>query len=199
MKNVNEHLIQSDSIVELVKALVKFQGLFQNASLKKDGKNNHLKNGYVTLDNLLITIRPMLIECGLVICQDMTGDFLSTTIYHTSGEFRTSMMPFSPMTGNKGTNALQDMGGGITYAKRYSLSAILCINVDTDNDGYNAPIQKEDLKVSQPIVDKKPVPNDKWNEVVKPWIIEKPLIRISEAIKMYALTDTQREELSNLI
>ena len=149
MKNVNEHLIQSETITELVKALVKFQGLFQNASLKKDGKNAHLKNGYVTLDNLLVTIRPMLIECGLVICQDMTGDFLSTTIYHTSGEFRTSMMPFSPMSGNKGTNALQDMGGGITYAKRYSLSAILCINVDVDTDAVGSPIQKEDLVVSE--------------------------------------------------
>jgi hypothetical protein len=192
MKNVNEHLIQSETITELVKALVKFQGLFQNASLKKDGKNAHLKNGYVTLDNLLTTIRPMLIECGLVICQDMTGDFLSTTIYHTSGEFRTSMMPFSPMSGNKGTNALQDMGGGITYAKRYSLSAILCINVDVDTDAVGAPIQKEQLTYQ------KEVPEDKWEKVLN-WVKEKPLVRISEAIKMYKLTSEQKQELSNLI
>ncbi len=185
-------LIQSETITELVKALVKFQGLFQNASLKKDGKNAHLKNGYVTLDNLLVTIRPMLIECGLVICQDMTGDFLSTTIYHTSGEFRTSMMPFSPMSGNKGTNALQDMGGGITYAKRYSLSAILCINVDTDTDAIGAPIQKEQLTYQ------KEVPEDKWEKVFN-WVKEKPLVRIAEAMKMYKLTSEQKQELSNLI
>lgn len=196
MKNVNEHLIQSETITELVKALVKFQGLFQTASLKKDGKNNHLKNGYVTLDNLLSTIRPMLIECGLVICQDMTGDFLSTTIYHTSGEFRTSMMPFSPMSGNKGTNALQDMGGGITYAKRYSLSAILCINVDVDTDAVGAPVKKEDLVVSES--SKKSVDQEQFEKLVE-WVKVNPVMRISNALKNYKLSKEQLKTIEELI
>ena len=197
MRNVNEHLIQSETITELVKALVKFQGLFQNASLKKDGKNAHLKNGYVTLDNLLVTIRPMLIECGLVICQDMTGDFLSTTIYHTSGEFRTSMMPFSPMSGNKGTNALQDMGGGITYAKRYSLSAILCINVDVDTDAVGAPIQKEDLVVSEN--SKTPVETEEQFNKLIDWIKVNPVMRVGNAIKKYKLTKEQLKIVEELL
>jgi len=196
MKNVNEHLIQSETITELVKALVKFQGLFQTASLKKDGKNNHLKNGYVTLDNLLSTIRPMLVECGLVICQDMTGDFLSTTIYHTSGEFRTSMMPFSPMSGNKGTNALQDMGGGITYAKRYSLSAILCINVDVDTDAVGAPVKKEDLVVSES--SKKSVDQEQFEKLVE-WVKVNPVMRISNALKNYKLSKEQLKTIEELI
>lgn len=197
MRNVNEHLIQSETITELVKALVKFQGLFQNASLKKDGKNAHLKNGYVTLDNLLVTIRPMLIECGLVICQDMTGDFLSTTIYHTSGEFRTSMMPFSPMSGNKGTNALQDMGGGITYAKRYSLSAILCINVDVDTDAVGAPIQKEDLVVSEN--SKTPVETEEQFNKLIDWIKVNPVMRVGNAIKKYKLSKEQLKIVEELL
>jgi len=197
MRNVNEHLIQSETITELVKALVKFQGLFQNASLKKDGKNAHLKNGYVTLDNLLTTIRPMLIECGLVICQDMTGDFLSTTIYHTSGEFRTSMMPFSPMSGNKGTNALQDMGGGITYAKRYSLSAILCINVDVDTDAVGAPIQKEDLVVSEN--SKTPVETEEQFNKLIDWIKVNPVMRVGNAIKKYKLSKEQLKIVEELL
>ena len=193
---VNEYLIQSETITELVKALVKFQGLFQTASLKKDGKNAHLKNGYVTLDNLLSTIRPMLIECGLVICQDMTGDFLSTTIYHTSGEFRTSMMPFSPMSGNKGTNALQDMGGGITYAKRYSLSAILCINVDVDTDAVGAPVQKEDLVVSES--SKKAVDQEQFEKLVE-WVKVNPVMRISNALKNYKLSKEQLQTIEELL
>ena len=197
MRHVNENLIQSETITELVKALVKFQGLFQNASLKKDGKNAHLKNGYVTLDNLLTTIRPMLIECGLVICQDMTGDFLSTTIYHTSGEFRTSMMPFSPMSGNKGTNALQDMGGGITYAKRYSLSAILCINVDVDTDAVGAPIQKEDLVVSEN--SKTPVETEEQFSKLIDWIKVNPVMRVGNAIKKYKLTKEQLKIVEELL
>ena len=36
---------------------------------------------------------------------------------------------------NSGTNALQAMGGGLTYAKRYAIAALLGLSVDTDDDG----------------------------------------------------------------
>lgn len=135
MVNLTPNLWQTENITNLVSALVKFQDLFNQSSLKKDATNPHLKNGYVSLDNLLNTVRPLLIECGLVITQDLAGDSLITCIYHTSGEFRGSAMPFYPMSENRGTNLLQNIGGGITYAKRYALSALLGISVDTDDDG----------------------------------------------------------------
>jgi hypothetical protein len=127
----------------------------------------------------------------------MTGDFLSTTIYHTSGEFRTSMMPFSPMSGNKGTNALQDMGGGITYAKRYSLSAILCINVDVDTDAVGAPIQKEDLVVSEN--SKTPVETEEQFNKLIDWIKVNPVMRVGNAIKKYKLTKEQLKIVEELL
>ena len=133
--NLSEHLWQTDQINELSTALIKFQLDFEKASLKKDAKNAHLRNSYISLDNLLNTIRPILSKNGLVVCQDLAGDYITTTIYHTSGQFRGSSMPFNPMSGNKGTNNLQQIGGGITYAKRYALSAMLSISVDTDDDG----------------------------------------------------------------
>ena len=41
-----------------------------------------------------------------------------------------SKMHFLPMKVNSGTNALQAMGGGITYAKRYAIAALLGLSVD---------------------------------------------------------------------
>ncbi len=41
------------------------------------------------------------------------------------------------MDSSKGTNSLQEQGGGITYAKRYTWSALLGVSVDTDTDGNN--------------------------------------------------------------
>jgi hypothetical protein len=129
------NLWQTADITKLSKALITFAKDFDAASLKKDAKNPHLRNSYLSLDNILNTVRPLLYKNGLTIMQDLAGDYLITTIMHESGQYRGSGMHFNPMAGNKGTNNLQQIGGGITYAKRYAISAILAISVDTDDDG----------------------------------------------------------------
>ena len=88
----------------------------------------------MSLDHIINLTKPLLCECNLVITQDMAGGFLTTTLMHESGQFKGSAMEFNPMAGNKGTNKLQEIGGGITYAKRYTWSAMLGISVDTDDD-----------------------------------------------------------------
>ena len=147
-QHITADYYQSETITDLIQSLVKFQIAFQNASLKKDAKNEHLRNGYVSLDNLLNVIRPILSENNLVIVQSLAGDYLTTVLYHASGQFIGSNMPFTPMNGSKVTNALQELGGGITYAKRYSLSALLQISVDVDNDGQDSKLKSEQLKKS---------------------------------------------------
>jgi hypothetical protein len=82
------------------------------------------------------------------VVQQLAGEYMTTVLYHASGQFIGANMPFNPMNGNKGTNALQELGGGITYAKRYSLGALLQISVDVDTDANNSPIQKEQLTKS---------------------------------------------------
>ena len=128
-------LWQTVEISELSKALISFAQDFQKASLKKDAKNPHLRNKYVSLDGLLNTVRPILTKHKLAITQDLAGEYIVTTLIHESGQYKGSAMPFNPMSGNKGTNNLQQIGGGITYAKRYAISALLAISVDTDDDG----------------------------------------------------------------
>lgn len=184
--HLNADYFQSEQITELIPALLKFQIAFDKASLKKDAKNEHLRNQYVSLDNLLHVIRPLLSECGLVVVQQLAGEYMTTVLYHSSGQYLGANMPFNPMNGNKGTNALQELGGGITYAKRYSLGALLQISVDVDTDANNSPIQKEQLtKVAK----KKVETTAQLNKLVD-WIAE-DLSRRDKITQLYDLNSGQ--------
>ena len=143
--NLTPETWQTENINELVTALINFQIAFQKVSLKKDSKNPFLKNTYVSLDNLINTTRPLLAANGLVITQELAGKSLVTTLLHSSGQFKGSLYDFNPMEASKGTNSLQEQGGGITYAKRYTWSALLGVSVDTDTDGNqpNQPTKKQ--------------------------------------------------------
>lgn len=188
--------VQSEQINELVTALAKFHIEFQTAGLKKDAKNDHLKNKYVTLDNILNTIRPILAKNGLVIVQALAGEYLITSLYHTSGQYIQTSMIFSPMTGMKGVNAMQELGGGITYARRYSLSAMLSISVDADDDAVSAGRIKESHLQKQ--VTKKKVNTDEDLQKIVAWVIQNP-DRKTDIDKFYDLSPEQKQLLNDNI
>ena len=184
-------LWQTEQTNDLTSALVAFQQAFNKVSLKKDAKNPHLRNQYLSLDHLINTVRPLLADAGLTVVQDLSGEYLTTVIYHISGQFRGSAMPFSPMSGNKGTNALQELGGGITYAKRYALSAALCISVDTDDDGQSAKIQPKQLEQKRQINT-----DEEWRTLLI-WVNEN-LARVDTAIETYDLSPERISVLKNM-
>ena len=186
---LSDQLIQTKSIAELSKAMVRFHSLFSSISLIKDAKNN--RSAYVSLDNLLNTVRPLLNEARLSITQDLAGDYLATTIMHTSGEFKTAMMPFNPMDG-KGINSLQAIGGGITYAKRYALAAALLISVDTDDDGAGSGSMNARPKA-------KPVLSPtvgKWKDAVA--AIKAGKTNVAAIKKIYQLTPEHEAQLNEI-
>ncbi len=196
---MEQHTFQTENIEGIIAALVKFQTKFQNVKLEKDKKNEHLRNKYVSFDNILHTCRPLLSECGLVVVQAMAGDYLVTTIYHTSGQFLGAKMPFSPMQGNKGTNSLQDLGGGITYAKRYQFSAMLNISVDVDDDAQSSTkvITQANLKTQKT---QKTVNEEQFTALVA-WIqaVESEKTeRMNKAFQNYQLTIEQKDTISSL-
>jgi len=162
--NITANAWQTEEIAELVSALINFQEDFNNVSLKKDSKNPYLKNTYVSLDNLINTTRPLLSKNGLVVMQELSGKNLVTTLLHSSGQFKGALYAFSPMDANKGTNSIQEEGGGITYAKRYTWSALLGMSTDTDTDGNlpkaTAPApKKQPTKKATPALPTIPVEN----------------------------------------
>jgi hypothetical protein len=132
----------------------------------------------------------LLSKNGLVIVQALAGEYLVTSLYHVSGQFIQSETPFSPMSGNRGTNSLQELGGGITYARRYSLSALLSLSVDADDDANSSKIKSEDLKP------KKKVNTIEELQKLLGWLINNP-DRQNDYLKFYELTKEQKQFIEN--
>jgi hypothetical protein len=127
---------KSDSIANLAKALVAFN--MEVKIIEKDAKNPHFKNDYATLDTIIDEVRPLLAKHGLVIMQFPGGDgehyTLRTMLVHESGEYIES----EPLTMKPVKNDPQGIGSCTTYARRYSLSAMLSLNTGEDDDGEKA-------------------------------------------------------------
>jgi len=181
--HLTPELWQTIEINELATALCKFYVLFDAVSIKKDAKSH--RNTYMSLDNILHTVRPLLPICGLSVTQELAGGFLVTSLLHSSGQFKGSAMPFHPMQDSK-MNALQAIGGGISYAKRYSISALLGISSDVDDDANG-------MKDKEPTTPKKELPKvtDEQVQKVIDWAKEKKYdIKIVEG--NYSLTAVQK-------
>ena len=124
--------MKSESIKEIATALSNFQS--KMIAVKKDAINPFYKSKYATLDTIWETIRKPLSENGLSVAQTMnlTSDgksVLETTLYHTSGEWISGQQLVNPVKDDP-----QSLGSAISYARRYSLSAILGIVADEDDD-----------------------------------------------------------------
>ncbi len=97
---------------------------------------------YITLDTIMSAVRPELAKYGVFIMQHLSGDSLVTILQHKSGQFVASALTFQTMNG-AGTNNLQNLGGGLTYLRRYALTAILGIAADEDDDGNTGGLEKK--------------------------------------------------------
>lgn len=120
----------------LATALVAAQS--EMPKVPKNGTNPHFHNQYVTLDDLLDAVRPVLNRHGLAVVQmpSMTAEgqpALSTTILHVSGERIEYQMPLVLQKQD-----MQGVGAAITYARRYMLAAALGIAEGVDDDGNQA-------------------------------------------------------------
>lgn len=127
---------KSETIVELAKALSSFQGEVQDAHKDKKGFNYK----YADLSSILEIARPLLLKNGLSVtqlCEShlINDDFhvgVESVLMHNSGEWVSSVFTM-PLQASKNMSLAQSAGSVITYARRYSLAAILGIT-QTDND-----------------------------------------------------------------
>lgn len=112
----------------------------------KNKQNPHLKNFYADLSAVLEAVTEPLANHGLLIVQrfghDQGGPILITEIVHAeSGQSICSALPIV----SKDPTDPQKLGGAITYARRYSLLAILSLTAE-DDDGNSAsqPSRKQE-------------------------------------------------------
>jgi len=120
----------SEQISELAAALAAAQGMMENAIMNR--VNPHFKSKYADLAAIFDAARKPLSANGLAIVQTIGDGVLHTRLLHTSGQWIASEHPL-PMSGRP-----QEIGSALTYARRYSLSALIGIAADEDDDANAA-------------------------------------------------------------
>lgn len=131
----------SESISNISAALAKFQSEVKQP--KKDANNPFFNKKYVPLEGVVSVITEPLAKNGLSYIQSTGTDeehvIVTTLLMHTSGEFIESdplKLPGHQVQkgGGKDFNP-QGIGSAITYGRRYSLTALLGIASEEDDDG----------------------------------------------------------------
>lgn len=125
---------RSEQTADLSAALAKAQSAMRAAAFNR--VNPHFKSKYADLASVLDAIRKPLADNGLSttqITEIRDGQFLLvTTLWHASGQWLASEYPL-PMNAKP-----QELGSALTYARRYSLSALVCIASEEDDDANAA-------------------------------------------------------------
>lgn len=122
----------SENTIEITKALIAFHN--EIGKIKKDAKNPYFKSDYATLSSILDAIKVPLTSNGLTFVQFPDGENgLTTRLMHESGQWMEATYTMIPAK-----NDPQGLGSAITYQRRYSLGAVLGLNIDNDDDGNAA-------------------------------------------------------------
>lgn len=100
--------------------------------IKKDKTNPHYSQKYSSLDAILAAVEPSLCANGLVISHFIEEGIFVTRLYHVSGEYLETKIPFSAPSDP------QKMGSLFSYLRRYSVSGLLSITADEDDDAESA-------------------------------------------------------------
>src|SRR5690606_39240589 len=83
-----------------------------------------------------------------VVANDQGAEFVRTMLVHSSGEWFANE---TPLFTSGGDNASQAYSSGMTYARRYGVSALLCIAADDDDDGNgNEEGERQQVQRQQP-------------------------------------------------
>lgn len=130
----------SEQIESVASAIISARGRFKR--IQKTKTNPHLQNRYADLGDILDGIDEALAMHSLIVVQSVekpdAGVSVTTRLIHASGqwiEFGPTTLPVEKMTP-------QSAGSAITYARRYALSAALCLVADDDDDGNGAGVTK---------------------------------------------------------
>jgi len=125
----------SEQIDKLAAALSKAQSVLKGA--KADSTNPFFKSSYADLESVWDAIRGPLTDNGLSVTQttDVTefGPVLVTTLIHSSGQWISGRYPLISAK----PNDPQALGSATSYARRYTLAAIMGV-YQSDDDAEKA-------------------------------------------------------------
>lgn len=99
---------------------------------------------YADLASIFKIINPLLEKHGLGFTQLIVGKSVKTILFHfKSAEVIESTTDIPQEVSLKGMNDFQVLGSAITYIRRYSLSSMLGIVTDKDQDGAGEQNKKQ--------------------------------------------------------
>ena len=108
-------------------------------TLPKDGTNPHYSSKYTTLEKIVETVRPLLVEHGLVWMTFPTRNAAD----QPSLRYELTHAPSGAHVGDTvplmiERTSPQGLGSALTYMRRYTLCAVLDLVADEDDDGEAA-------------------------------------------------------------
>jgi len=128
---------------------------------EKSSRNPHYKSLYAGLDEFIEVARPVLNEEGCFLSHSLDfiaertelredgtkvhyprQDFCTCRIVYGDQEVKSSM----PLLVSDRGDDNQAFGSALTYARRYTLQALLCIATDEPDDDGNAAVGEEAIK-----------------------------------------------------
>lgn len=203
----------SADIGELAAALAAFQGECPKIEKECTVRVATRSGGsysfqYASLDNILDKVRPILAKNGLSITQltDSSGS-LTTLLLHKSGQYIGSNIKITGAklrdsgAGSDGTSP-QEYGSAITYMRRYSVTSLLGLSTEDDEDGnlasgntaekYTAPtkwLNQNTPEWEQAVTDLK-YSNKTLADIKKEWKVNKQCEEILGKIKPEAAPQT---------
>lgn len=145
----------SDLKNELNTALAKAQAVMKVA--KKGTDNPFYKSKYADLAEIWHVAREPLTSNGLSVTQTLKflepiGWVMVTKLRHSSGQEEEGLYPVTPMK-----NDPQSFGSAVSYAKRYSLAAMVgAVSESEDDDAESAMDRTTKPIISQPVAPIKP-------------------------------------------
>lgn len=112
-----------------------FRALPKIEAASKDALNPHLKNRYADLTSVMDAVRAPLFSEKLAVMQpasivDKRDVRIATVVLHESGQWIAN-----EITLVAADEKPQSIGSTITYARRYSISGMLGVTTDDDDDG----------------------------------------------------------------
>lgn len=141
---------------ELLKALINSKKTIK--PIIKEGENRGKKYSYVTLQDILQAVEPVLLENDLVVSFSCVQGCMECTLWHSSGESISSKIEIDIFVDNnpqKDMEKPQRVGAAMTYARKYLLMGLLNLNTsepDADSDEYAKKRQVQQPQQIQPQV-----------------------------------------------
>lgn len=143
---------RSEQVNELAAALAKAQAELRNPAF--DSTNPHFRSKFASLACVRDTITPILAKHGLSVSQLPTNDHegrpcVETMLLHSSGQWISSTLAV-PVAKSDAHGA----GSAITYARRYSLMAIVNVVGDEDDDGNQAVHGRQQEAADEDVIER---------------------------------------------